>query len=145
VIFVYRALSSTVVAGQLKAIECALAGARRFQITGFREHRDERIVAQRVVIVQVFVAKREAADPLPHQRRHGMRHARRIPMIGGAPGELAQQIRRPIRLAEQHRAAIRGQRPAVKARDHLATRHPLKRQRSGHALCLQNTLLRGVR
>ena len=66
-------------------------------------------------------------------------------MIGEAGRELAQQMRRPIRLAEQHRAAIRRQRAAVKARDHLATGHPLKRQRSGHTLCLHNSRLGGVR
>jgi len=86
-------------AGQLEAIQRALAGAWRREIAGFREDRDERIVAQRVVIVQVFVAEREAVDPLPHQRRHRMRHPRRIAMIGEAGRELAQQIRRPIHLA----------------------------------------------
>jgi len=102
-------------------------------------------VPQRVAVIQVFVAQREAVHALPHERRHRMRDARRRPMIREARRELGQEPRRPIDLPQQHGAAVGGQRAAIKPRHHLAACDPLKRQRFGRTRCRQSGRLRVAR
>jgi hypothetical protein len=127
---------------QLQPIQRALARQRRRQLLRFRQHREERIVPQLLVIVQVLVAQRQSIDPLPHQGRHRVRHTRWIAMILEAAREPVENPRHPVHLAQQHRAAIGRQRPAIKPRLHRAAAHRLKLQRPARTLCRHNGCLR---
>jgi hypothetical protein len=130
---------------QLQPIERALARERRRrrrETVRPREHGEERIVAQRLVVVQIFVAQRQAVDALPHKRRDRMTDPRRIAIIAEACGELLQDACRALHFAQQHRAAVRGQRPPVEPRHHLAPPSLLKPQRVVRTLCRHNGRLR---
>jgi hypothetical protein len=129
-------------AGEFKAIERALAGAGRGEIGRFGEHRDQGIMTQRVVIVQILVPQRESVHALPHERLDRMRDARRIAMVREAGGKPCQEAGRAVGLPEQQRAAVRGQRAAIKPGHHRATRHGLKCQRFRRTLCGHSGRLR---
>ena len=51
------------------------------------QHRQERIVAEGVVVVEVFVAQGQGEYPLGHQLGHGMFDPLRIAMVGETGGE----------------------------------------------------------
>jgi hypothetical protein len=56
-----------------------------FELAG--KHGEDRIVAQGVVVDEVFVAEREPEDPLPDKRRNGMFYEFRLAMVGETSGE----------------------------------------------------------
>jgi CheY-like chemotaxis protein len=76
------------------------------------------------------------------ERLHRVGDPGRLARVTKARGELRQDPRRAIDLAEQHRPTVRRQRAAVKARLHCPPRHGLKRQRPGRTLCFHNGCLR---
>lgn len=55
-----------------------------------RQHRQQRILPQLIVVVEIFVAQREAVDSLPDQLAHGVLDQRRLPVIAETGRKLAQ-------------------------------------------------------
>ena len=107
----------------LQAIERALAGQRfavgpqhRAQLP--RQHRKRRVLAQLVVIVEVFIAQRQAEDALPHQGLDLMLDIARVAPIDEAVGKATHQPEAPVDLSQQQRACVRGDVPAVETGHH---------------------------
>jgi hypothetical protein len=107
----------------LQPIERALAGQglavrpqHRAQLAG--KHRERRVLAQLVMIVEVLVAQRQAEDALPHQRLDPMLDISSVAPIGEARGKPAHQPETPIHLPQQQRACVRGDAAASEARHH---------------------------
>ena len=103
--------------------ECAFAGQRfavgpqhRAQLP--RQHRKRRVLAQLVVIVQVFIAQRQAEDALPHQGLDLMLDIARVAPIDEAVGEATHQCEAPVDLPQQQRARVRGDAPAIETGHH---------------------------
>ena len=104
----------------LKAVQRGLPrqhsaiGAARFRLA--RDKTEHGIVAQFVVIVQIFIAKRNAMDALGDERLDPVLD----PILPAAAGEagrrLPRQPRDAIGFAQQQRACIRGHRAAVERR-----------------------------
>ena len=107
----------------LEPVQGALAGERCAALAPGRElageRRQHRIVAQLVVVDQVFVAERDAEDALCHHRRNTVLDLRLDPAIGEAAGKPLDQPDRPIGRAEQQCPGIRGDLATVKRGDHL--------------------------
>ena len=64
------------------------------------EHRHQRIVAEAVVVVEVFVAEAEPEDPLLEQGAEGMFDAVRIAMVAEAVREEVEQAELAVEFAE---------------------------------------------
>ncbi|GEM_PF-2922033 len=60
---------------EFEAIERAFAGARGVKIGRLGEYGHQRIMAERVVIIQIFIPERQAVHALPHQLRDRARHS----------------------------------------------------------------------
>ena len=61
----------------------------------------ERIVAEVLVVVEVFAARREGEDPLSQQTALRMRDQARIPRIGNRTVQRIDQAELPVGLAQQ--------------------------------------------
>ena len=69
---------------QFQAVQRALAGQRFFQFALAGQHRQQRIVAQLLVIVEIFVAQRQPVDALRQHLGHGVLDQCRVAPIGEA-------------------------------------------------------------
>jgi hypothetical protein len=98
--------------------------------------RKQRIVAERVVIVEVLVAKAEAEDSLPNEFLDAVLHPSTIPLIGEARRESTHDTRQAVCFSEQQCAAVRGHRPTVERRLDAASPDPLELQDTSGTLCL---------
>ncbi len=96
---------------------------------------------QGVVIIQILVAQSQRVDALPHQGRDRMPDAREIAMILEARGELREDPRGALDLAQQHRAAVGRQRAPVKPPHDGPARDLLKVQCVRDTLCRHNGCL----
>ena len=98
-------------AAQLQTVERALARKRRavrpLRLELAQQHRQQRIMPQMVVIVEILVAQRQAEHPLPTSVRTCVLDQLGIAVIREAAGKPIDQSDRPIR---RRPAAIR-QRP----------------------------------
>ena len=127
----------------LQALERALAGERRAVHPLGREplgeQRQQRIVAQLVVVAHVLVAQSDTADPLPHQGRTAVHHLVLLAPIHEAGRHPVDRTDRPIRVAQQQRAAIATHRPAVERRHHAAPSEASELELPGAPLCRHRT------
>jgi hypothetical protein len=71
------------------------------------------------VIVQVFAAQRQTVDPLGKHLLNGMFHPDRIPAVEKTFRQSTQKIQTLVGLAQQKRAAIGTDRPAVETGHNL--------------------------
>ena len=130
---------------QLQPVERRLAGQRRAigalgrGLAG--QHRQHRIVAQLVMVDQVFVAQRDPEYPLPDQGRHRVLDQIRHPAVRKAAGKPLDQPRRPVGRTQQHRPGLRGHRPAVKRRHHRTPLDGCKPKQIRVTLCLHRVPL----
>ena len=74
------------------------------------------IVAQRIVIIEILVAQREAVDALPQQTDLLMGDQLRGARIGQRRIQRTGQPKAPIGLAQEHHAAVAGDLAALKTR-----------------------------
>jgi len=125
----------------LQAIERALASQRlavgpqhRAQLA--RQHRKRQVLAQLVVIIQVFVAQCETEDALSHQRLNLMLDIAPVAPIDEAVGEATHQPEAPVDLSEQQPAGVRGDGPAVETRHHRTSLDRFKLKQLRRTLCL---------
>jgi hypothetical protein len=108
----------------LETVQGALAGERRAvrapggELAG--ERRQNRIVAQLIVVVQILIAERDAEHPLRRHRLDAVLDLRLVAAILEAAGEAPDQPDRSVGGAEQQRAGIGGDLAAVERSHHLA-------------------------
>jgi hypothetical protein len=70
------------------------------------QHRQQRIVTQGVMIVEVFVTQAQSVHPLGNQIRNAVLDEIRIAMVGETAGELPQNARDPLGLTQKQRPGI---------------------------------------
>jgi hypothetical protein len=80
--------------------------------------RQDRIVSELVVIVQVFVPQRQPEHPLTHQRLDPVLKMLGRAVVPETAGEARHQTERPVGRTEQQRTRIRGDHPAIERRHH---------------------------
>jgi hypothetical protein len=78
------------------------------------------------MVVEVFVAERDAEHALPDKRAHAMLDQFRNPSIDEAGSEPIDEARSPDRRPQKQAAGVRRDRPAVEISHHLA---PLDRSK----------------
>ena len=123
----------------LQTVHRALAGQRRAvpapALQLVREQRQNRIVAQRVVVVDVLVAQRKPDDALAHKApKRTLDILRRAAVVETARNP-ADQIDGPIGLAQQKGPGIRTDQTAIKGRNNTAAFKALELKRIGNTLC----------
>ncbi|MGY4286352.1 hypothetical protein ACVWXO_005572 [Bradyrhizobium sp. LM2.7] len=124
---------------QLQPVQRRLARHRRVVLApGFklaRQHRHQRVVPQVVVIIEIFVAKRDAKDPLSDQRRDRMLDQVWAAMIAKAIGKAPHQINHPIGGTQKQRSSIRRHQASIKGRLHSPAFHHSKIKSFCATLC----------
>ena len=134
-----------VIAGQLRPaplhpVERRFAGQRRTILAARRQlagqHRHCRVVAQLVMIDQVFIAQRQRKNPLPDQGSDGVLDQLPRAAVGKTIGKPIDQPDRPVRCSQQQGPGIRGHLAAVKSRHHRAPRDGCKTEQIRATLCL---------
>jgi hypothetical protein len=93
------------------------------------QHRHHRVVAKRVVIVQVLVAERDAEHTLADERGDRMLDEPRVSRVAEASSEPPDQIEPSVGGAEQQPAGVRRQRAAVEFGHDRPAFDPCKRAR----------------
>ena len=122
--------SASVRPAQLQPVQRRLAGHWRAVLAPrrklARQHRHQRIVAQFVMVVEVFVAERDrqtpAARPASPPRARSVRPA----PIAKAIRKATHQINRPIGRSQKQRSRIRRHQSGIKCRIHCAAFHHSK-------------------
>ena len=99
------------------------------------EQRQNRVVPQLVVVVEVFVSQGDAHDALPHQRPNRVFRETGIAVVGEATCHLVQEPRRTVDLAEQQHSGIRRDRAPVERGRYPAAPAPLKCEGKRFTLC----------
>ena len=124
---------------QLQPVERRFAGQRRAvlaprgQLAG--HYRQDRVVAQLVVIDHVLVAQRNAENALPDQRRYRVLDQLLRPAVAEASGKPRDQADRPVGCAQQQTAGVRGELAAVKRGHHHASFDRCKTKQVRATLC----------
>ena len=127
-------------AAQFQPVERRFAGPRRAilaprgKLAG--EHRQDRIVAQLVVIDDILVAQRNPEDPLPDHRCHRVLDQLGRPAVAKTPGKSPDQPDRPVGRSQQQPAGVRGDLAAVKTGHHRPPLDACKTQQIRATLCL---------
>ena len=83
--------------------------------------RQQRIVSQLLMIVQIFVSQGQTIDPLGYHLLHPVFDTLRIAIIGEAIGKLAENPDPFLDLPQQQTAAVAGDRSTVELRPDLAS------------------------
>ncbi len=131
--------------GMFQPVERALAGERgavlapRLKLAG--EGRQHRVVAQLVVVDQILVPQRDAADALHEHGLDGVLHELRHAAVGEVSRQAPYQPERPIRGAQQQRAGVRAHLPAVERSHHLAALDHFISEQIAATLCRHRELL----
>ena len=116
---------------QLEPVEGAGAGQRMAPValahaalTGHvgaaEREREQAVVAQGVMVIDILVAEREPVQALGDQVLQGMLAARRIAVIAEAGGHAGGQLEGAVGGPQDDGPAVRGHAAAVEAGDHLS-------------------------
>jgi hypothetical protein len=100
-----------------------------------REHRQHRIMAQVVVVVEVLIAKRDPEHPLADQRHDLVLDQLRAPHVVKARGQSIHHPYRTIRRAQKQRSGIRRDRARVERRYHRTAFNRFKSKEIRDTLC----------
>ncbi len=127
-------------AAQFQPVQRGLAGQRR-TVTPLRlqlasQHREHRVAAQLVVVVQVLITQSNADHALHHHGLDRVFHQLRCARIGEAGGEPLRQPDRSVGLAQQQRAGIGGDRTTVERGHNIAASDGWKFKQCGVTVCL---------
>ena len=106
------------------------------RISLLHQRRDQRIVTELIMVVQILVAQRQSHHSLADQAPQRVFHQQRVPIIAKARRELSQQTRPPLDLPQQQPAAVGTELPAIKTSHDLTLSHPLETQLFNATLCL---------
>ncbi len=90
------------------------------------QHRHQRVVAKLIVIVQVFVAERDAEHALPDERSDRVLDEPRVSRVAETSREPSNQPQTPIGGAQQQPARVGRQRPAIELGHHRPSFDPSK-------------------
>ena len=90
----------------------------RLQLAG--QHRKQRIVPQRVVVVEVLISQRQAKDSLANQRGDRMFNQRGIALVDEAARRALDEPNRLVDAPQQQRPGVGRHRPCVETGHHLA-------------------------
>src|SRR4051794_26245877 len=123
---------------QLQPVQRALARQCPRRISLLHQRRDQRIVTELVMVVQILVAQRQSYHSLADQAFHGVLDQQRVPKITKTGRELTQQPSPPLDLSQQQPAAIRTELPAIETSHDLPPSHPLETQLFPVTLCLSH-------
>ena len=131
--------------GMFKPIECGLAREGRAvgSLAGqaVAEHAEDRIVPELVVIIDIFIAERDAENALAEHRRKPVHDERRIAAILETIGEARHESDRFVGLAEQQRTRVRGDRTAIERAHNIAALDGSKLERIPVTLCRHRGVL----
>ncbi len=117
-------------ARQLEPVQRRLSRNRRavaapsFELA--RKHRHQRVVAKLVVIVQVFVAERDAEHALPDERGDRVLDEPRVSRVTETSRQPSNQTQPSVGGAQQQAACVGRQRPAVELGHHRPSFNPSK-------------------
>src|SRR3990172_8769852 len=121
--------------GELEPVQRALPRQRLFDRTLAGQHRQQRVVAQLLVVVQVLIAQGQTVDALRQHLRKLMLDPLRLARIGEAARHAPQQSDLAIRLSQQQRAALGRQLCPPKLPDHLPRKMRFKWELRLATLC----------
>ena len=110
---------------QLQPVQGALARHRRAALAPglelARQNRQNRVMAQHVMVIEVFVAQRDPEHPLAHQRRHLVLDQLRAARVAEARRKAPHQADRAIGRAQEQRSGIGRDRAAIEGSNHRPT------------------------
>jgi hypothetical protein len=98
---------------QFHAVQRALACQRLLQLFPSRKDAEHRIVAQLLMVVEILIAQRQTVDSLREHLLNRMLDLVLIPAVEKTFCQAREQVQALIGLAQQERAAIGTDRPAV--------------------------------
>ena len=96
------------------------------RIVLFAQRREQRIVSQLLMVIQVLVAQTQPIDPLGEQSSYRVLPVARIAPVDEAGGEPVEYPRASIQFSQQERSALAADRPAVKGGRHSSSTKALK-------------------
>ena len=105
------------------------------------QHREQRIIAQRIMVIEVFVSQGNRVDALGHQFIDAMFNARAIAVIHKTPRHPRRHPDTEAYLAKQHSSAVGADATAIKSTRHRAASQGVKLKLFDSTLCLQGCFL----
>src|SRR4051812_21975235 len=90
------------------------------------EDRQQRILAQLLVVAEILVPEGDAVYPLPNELLDAVLHQPRIPEVGEARRQTPKNSSPALHLGQQQRAAVGTDRPAIEEGLNLAPAYTLK-------------------
>ena len=105
------------------------------------QHRQQRIVPQLLVIVQIFISQGQPIDSLGHQLLHRMFDQIGVPIIREAGGKLVEDPDALLDLPQEQPTAVTGDRSAVELRTDLASLLGMKSEDKLVTLCGHKAVL----
>ena len=103
-------------AGQLQTVQRALAGQRLIQVPLAAQQPQQRIRAQLLMIVQVFIAQRQTIDALRKHLRQAVLDQQRCTAIDETARQPAQKVDPAICLPQQKCSAVTRYSPGCELR-----------------------------
>jgi hypothetical protein len=137
---------------QFEAVESTLAGQRLATIAGSKavvaggigladQDGEQRIEAESVVVVEVFVAQAQAEDTLAEELGQGVFDELGVAIVGEAACEGVEEAEGVIDFAEEQAARVRGDDAAIKGGDDLAGSEVLEIEAEGVTVCAHGAVL----
>ena len=105
-------------AAEFQPVQGALASQRLVQFLLARHRRQQWIVAQAVVIVEVFIAQSQTEDPLCQHLLQTMLGHRRIAPVVEALAEPPDHLHLGVGLSQQHHSGVGADRSSVELGNH---------------------------
>jgi hypothetical protein len=133
---------ATGAANQLQTVQRALAGQRFIQIALATEHRQQRIRAQLLMIVEVLVTQRQPVDALRQHLGQMVLDQQRRPAVAEAARQSPQQVDLAVHLAQKQSPAVGRHLEGGKPRFHAARKMGCKCERFLVTLCHKKGRLR---
>ena len=99
------------------------------------QHRQQGIVPQLLVIVQIFISQGQTIDSLSHQLLHLVFDQIGIPIIGEAGSKLVEDPDPLLDLSQEQTTAVAGDRSTVELRPNLASLLGMKSEDKLVTLC----------
>ena len=117
--------------------ECLHIGALGRQRVGHQT--EHRFASQLIVVIEILIAEGLAVNALRNHRLDGVHNKILIAVVAKAARDPRRQTDRPVRLTQQHRAAVRRHRPAVESAHNLAALEAFKVELARATVCLHRS------
>jgi hypothetical protein len=109
--------------------------AERVSLPG--QNRQQRVLAELLVVAQILVTEGDPIHPLTHELLNAVLHQPRVPVVGEARGQPTKNPPPPLYLGQQQRAAIRADPTAVESGLDLPPTYTLKLEAPEATVCCQ--------